>query len=80
MWDLYDGFGWWVVFGGIWSLLFWVAMILLVVWAVKKIMERPEKDRQKEKEDAALKILKERYAKGEISKEEYTQIKEDISK
>ena len=38
MWYMHDGWGWWMVFGGIWMLVFWVAIIALVVWGVKRLV------------------------------------------
>jgi len=63
--------GWWMVF---WMVLFWGVIVSLVVWAVKRLTERGSS----EKRDP-LDIAKERYARGEISKEEFEQIKKDLS-
>jgi putative membrane protein len=68
-----------MVFGGIWMLVFWVAIIALVVWGVKALVGRGEsKGSTPEKRDP-LEIAKERYAKGQISKEEFEQMKKDLS-
>lgn len=80
MWEWHDSMGWWVALGGLWVILFWAAIIAVIVWAVKKIIEKPEKKMKEESDDKALTILKERYAKGEISKEEFEQVKSDIAK
>jgi putative membrane protein len=78
-WYMNDGWGWWMVFGGIWMLLFWIAIIWLVVWAVRSLVRHREpKGGASEKHDP-LDIAKERYAKGQISKEEFDQIKKDLS-
>lgn len=65
------GFG-----GGIMMLLFWAAVIIFIVWAVKEI---GGKNNGKRDSNSALDILKERYAKGEINKEEFEQKKKDLS-
>ena len=60
-------------------LVFWVAIIALVVWGVKKLVgHRESKTGTFEKSDP-LEIAKERYAKGQISKEEFDQMKKDLS-
>ena len=58
----------------IWILVI-LGIVLLVVWVVRKtrIGERSRV------EESALEILKKRYARGEISKEEYEEKKRDIS-
>lgn len=66
--------GWGMVASGILSLAFLVALILLIVWGVKQITGRSEGDRKK-----ALEIAKERYARGEITKEAFEQLKKDIT-
>ena len=79
MWYMHDGWGWWMIFGGIWMLLFWIAIIWLVVWGIRSLLRRGEsKTATTEKRDP-LEIAKERYAKGQISKEEFDQIKKDLS-
>jgi putative membrane protein len=53
-----------------------ILIALLVWWLIKKSKEQPP---QKPKVDESLNIAKERYAKGEISKEEFEQLKKDLS-
>jgi uncharacterized membrane protein HdeD (DUF308 family) len=77
---LRPGSGWgWMLFAGLLTLVFWGAIIALVVWGIKKVTEREDsRPKSTEKRDA-LDIAKERYAKGEISREEFEQIKKDLS-
>lgn len=56
-------------FGGIFIVVFWAAIILLVVWAIRSTFPS---QRQTEHE-SAVEILKRRYAAGEISQAEYEQ-------
>ena len=79
MWYMHDGCGWWMVFRGIWMLVFWVAIIALVVWGVKKRVGHEESKGSTPERRDPLEIAKERYAKGQISKEEFEQIKKDLS-
>ena len=72
MW--HDGFGWFGL-GWFWVVLFWGLLIGLVVWLVVKLSKRDST----QSKSSALDIAKERYAKGEISKEEFEQIKKDLS-
>lgn len=60
--------------GGFIMLLFWIAPILIIVWLVKEAGVKKGEDRFRSPFD----ILKERYAKGEISKEEFEQMKKDL--
>ena len=73
MWDV--GVGWWWAFGGLFMLLFWAGLIVLIVWGVMKL----GKGGGTVPKSNPLDIAKERYAKGEISKEEFEQIKKDLS-
>jgi len=75
MWDMPLGMGWWWILGGVWMLIFWGGLITLIVWGIKKLTERGGTASKHDPLDAA----KERYARGEISKEEFEQIKKDLS-
>jgi putative membrane protein len=59
-------------------LVFWGAIITLVVWGIKKLTEKDTRSSTTEKSDS-LGIAKERYARGEISREQFEQIKKDLS-
>ncbi|MFA5991758.1 MAG: SHOCT domain-containing protein [Candidatus Doudnabacteria bacterium] len=65
-------FGWG---GGGFMLIFWVAVILLIVWVVKELAGKSGKGSS----DSALESLRQRYAKGEINKEEFDAKKKDLS-
>ncbi len=76
MWyDGMDGMGWWMAFGGLWMLIFWAGLIALIVWGVIKLSQRNGSTPKR----TPLDVVKERYAKGEISREEFEQLKKDLS-
>jgi putative membrane protein len=70
----YGGFGW------ILSFLFWLLTIFAVVAIVRSFGHR-ERDHEgpPHKDKPPLEILKERYAKGDINKEEYEEKKRDLA-
>ncbi len=75
MWEMPIGMGWWMAFGGLWMLVFWGALIALIVWGITKVSRQGETTPKRD----PLDVTKERYAKGEISREEFEQIKKDLS-
>ena len=75
MWYMHEGIGWWMVFGGVWMIAFWGGLIALIVWGVMKLGRR---DNSTSKHDL-LNVAMERYAKGEIHREEFNKIKKDLS-
>ena len=66
---------WWFPFHGLMSLIFTVAIIVLVVSLLRR-RHPPYTDYYGRNQ--ALQILEERYAKGEIQREEYLQKKQDL--
>ena len=75
MWYMYEGMGWWMVFGWAWIVLFWGGLIALIVWGIKKLTERSGSTLKHN----PLDVARERYAKGELSREEFNQFKKDLS-
>jgi putative membrane protein len=55
-------------------IIFWVGIVILVVWGVTKLI----KTGKSANTTSALDIAKERYARGEITKAEFDQIRKDI--
>ena len=56
----------------------WVAIIGLVVWGVVALTRRRETGRRTS-EHNPMEIARQRYARGEISREEFEQIRRDLS-
>ncbi len=69
MMNMMYGFGLWWILGMGMMVLFWIAIILLVVWVVRSLFPRERRSGH----DQALEMLRQRYAKGEISAAEYEQ-------
>ena len=57
-------------FGGLGMALFWIVFIWLIVWLIRQNKE-PAKE-------SPLDVIKTRYAKGEITKKQYDEMKKDI--
>ena len=74
MWFMNDIGGWWMWFGGVGMFIFGGVLIALVVWGVIRLSRRDNSTTK----NTPLDVAKERYAKGEISKEEFEQIKKDL--
>lgn len=70
------GNGYGMGFGGIFMWLFWILVIIGVVWLVKLMIGGGAGDSSSQR--SALEILKERYARGEIEREEFEQKRRDL--
>ncbi|MDW5549884.1 SHOCT domain-containing protein [Methanosarcina sp.] len=55
--------------------IFWIPVILLIYLSIRDLINRSKKVHE---EKTALNIVKERYAKGEITKEEFEEIKKTL--
>jgi len=75
MWDGFGGMGWgWIGLGMVHMLLFWVLVILGIVVLTRWLAGGPRDGLL----PRAIDILKARYAKGEITREQFEQMKRDI--
>jgi putative membrane protein len=72
------GFG--MGFNSIWMIIFWVVIISGGIWALAALFPKANSSPPAERGDDALAILKERYARGEISKEEYQSIRYELER
>ena len=62
--------------GGIWMILFWVLIIGGVVWLIQSFARGTTSSAPPSA--SFLEVLKQRYAKGEITKEQFEQMKHDL--
>lgn len=74
MWHFYRstpiGFGY---FGFFMAIVFWIGLIVGLVFLIKWLVSQPSA-----KSETPLEILKRRYAKGEITKEDFERMKRDL--
>jgi putative membrane protein len=64
-------------FMGVFMWIFWIAIIVGIIFLVKWIVMQSRPGEQN-REENPLEILKKRYARGEIDKEEFEQKKKDL--
>lgn len=64
-----------MLFGWVFMIVFWA----LVIWGIVAFVQWLAKQGSEKKEDTAMDILKERYAKGEMTKEEFESKKKDLT-
>jgi putative membrane protein len=70
MWHMHDGWGWWMVVGWVWMVVFW-GLIVWAVYAVVTRLERTPPDQTARHADTPLTILERRYARGELTTEQF---------
>ncbi|OGO23376.1 MAG: hypothetical protein A2144_01020 [Chloroflexi bacterium RBG_16_50_9] len=66
------------VFGGGWMIIIWIVIIGLIIWGIITLTRRGGSWSQPGANRTPLDIAKERYARGEISKEDFERIKKDL--
>lgn len=79
MWD-WDGDSWWGIAMLLAMILFWILIIAALAYSVSWLARRDSSrdDRSLDTHQQPIDILRERYARGEISKEEFDEIKKDL--
>jgi putative membrane protein len=62
--------------GGGFMWIFWIVLLVVLLWALKAATSG--RDHSVDRQKSALEILDERYAKGEIDREEFEQKRKDL--
>ncbi len=70
--------GWWAGLGILLMIVFWGLIIWLIVWAIRR-SGAGSVSGSNQVQQTPLEIAKTRYARGEITKEQFEQIKKDLS-
>jgi len=74
-----------MLFGGLLMLLFWVGLIVLGYFLVRALIRAGRASNSVSESNArpagnrALDIVRERYARGEITKEQFDQMRQDLN-
>ena len=77
MWGNHEGMGWWWIFGSVWMVVIWAAIIGLVVWVTKQMSAgRREGGTPRE---TPMEIAQARLARGEINKQQFEELKESLN-
>ena len=70
------GMGW---FGMSFMMIFWILLIVGLVFLIKWLVQTTSRGREEiQSGSRAIEILKERYARGELNKQEFEEKKQDI--
>jgi len=78
-WGMMGGFGFPMMGMGLGMLVFWVLIIAGGVWLVQSLSRGTGSSLLMPQGESPLDILKRRYAKGEITKDQFDQMKRDLS-
>lgn len=65
--------------GGMWyGWIFWLVILVIIGWVIVNQMNKNKQNTQSPQQESSLDILKRRYAKGEITNEEFERMKKDL--
>jgi putative membrane protein len=76
-WTPHEGMGWWMAFGAVWMALFWGGIIGLIVWGIRALTGGRVKSVE---EENPIEVARRRYARGEITKEEFKDINTTLAR
>jgi putative membrane protein len=83
MWRAHDGMGWWMVFGGVLWLAFWVFVVYAVIWVAtgrRGPARHAEPAQPAPRPEDPMDIARRRYAAGEITRDEYLAIVDTLGR
>lgn len=80
MWGGYGGYGWGMGggIGMIIAILFWTVLLIAVVVIAISLVRKSGSSQPLSPKETALDILKQRYAHGDIGKQEFEEKKRDL--
>jgi putative membrane protein len=66
------------MFGGMW--FFWIALIVFIVWVITQFINKNQQSNFSNmvEKETPMDILKKRYSKGELTKDEFEEMKKDL--
>lgn len=72
-------------FGMVLMILFWVVIVLIAVWLVSRLFPQvtgfttpPSNGKRSEPTESPMEILKQRYARGELNRAEYDEMRHKL--
>lgn len=74
MFEMHDGWGWWMIFGWIWMVVFWG----LIIWAVATLLRYLSTRDSSQRPSNAATILDERFARGEITRDQLEEMRKTL--
>ena len=73
------GYGYMSMWGWLWMLLFWGGLIVLVIWLISRLFPTTKRqDNQSDTPLSAQEILDVRYARGELTEQEYQRMSHNL--
>lgn len=79
MWHTGSGMGWWMLFGGV----MWLVVVGLIVYVAARLCSAPmphANARPESAENNAMEIARRRYANGELTRDEFVRLYDDLTK
>jgi putative membrane protein len=74
MWQMHDGWGWWMASGWLWMIVFWA----LIIWGIARLA-RGDDRRTSTREQTPLEVLERRYASGELTDEQFESMRRRLA-
>jgi putative membrane protein len=81
MWDAHEGMGWWMIWGSV----FWLFLVVAIIFLLARVIPghghdpSPPPPSLPLRQETPLEVAKRRYAAGEISRDEYEQLRHDLT-
>ena len=72
-WGYGMGWGWSII-----MMVFWIAVIVGIIFLIRWVVLSTDSRRETRAEGSAMEILRNRYARGEINKDEFGEKKKDL--